>query len=93
MASSYYMLMIPTDQKSKIEQDRKLNAQAVKNHVELGKSTGKIFNFLKDFSLLIFHACLTILIIYDIKDCLTLILFFTEMITIPIHLMTYMKRK
>jgi hypothetical protein len=85
--------MIPEDKKQKAAQDKKLNAEAIKNHVQLGKSTGKIFNFLNDFSLLIFHACLTVLIIYDIKDGLTLVLFTIEMITIPIHLMNYMKRK
>lgn len=85
--------MISEDKKAKMEEERKLNAEAAKNHVQLGKSTGKIFAFLNDYSLLFFHALLTILIIFDIKDGLTLTLFVIEMVTIPFHLMIYMKRK
>lgn len=50
-------------------------------------------NFISEFFPLFFHSGLALLLIFDTKDGSTLIVFITEMITIPIHLYLYIKRK
>jgi hypothetical protein len=87
------MFFLSEDQETDQQKQKILKKKAVKYHVELGKTSGRLLNFMNNFAILIFHTTLNVLIIYDTKDVLSMILFIVEMITIPLHLLTYMKRK
>ena len=48
--------------------------------------------FISDFSLLVFHSLLTLILIFDKKDMSTILLLIVETITLPIHLYLYVHR-